>query len=226
VSSDSTRWTIIRGAAAGRAADREEFARRYETVIRAYLGARWRGTPLTAELDDVVQETFLDCFKEQGALTRAAPEARGRFRSFLFAVVRNVARRVEERLARDRARRASDSVDLATLDAGEEAASRAFDRAWAMALLRRAGQLQLERAEEQGEAAQRRVELLNLRFGEDLPIREIARQWREDAVRVHREYARAREEFKAALRDVVREEEEVPATALEAECARLLDFLK
>jgi RNA polymerase sigma-70 factor (ECF subfamily) len=226
VGSESTRWTIIRGAAAGRTADRAEFARRYQSVIRAYLGARWRDTPLMAEIDDAVQETFLDCFKERGALTRASPESPGRFRSFLFAVVRNVARRVEERVARDRARRASDSVDLAALDGGAEAASRAFDRAWAMALLRRASRLQQEQATEQGVAAQRRVELLNLRFGEDLPIREIARRWGEDAARVHREYARAREEFKAALRDVVRDEETASAAELEAECARLLEFLK
>lgn len=45
-SSDSTRWTLIRDAAEGVPAARDEFARRYESVIRAYLGARWRGSPL------------------------------------------------------------------------------------------------------------------------------------------------------------------------------------
>ena len=39
--SDVTCWTVIRGAAAGRAEDCAEFAQRYEGVIRAYLAARW-----------------------------------------------------------------------------------------------------------------------------------------------------------------------------------------
>ena len=38
----STCWTVIQGAAAGSAADRQDFARRYTPVIRAYLAARWR----------------------------------------------------------------------------------------------------------------------------------------------------------------------------------------
>ena len=50
MSADSTRWTVVRDAARGCAASRAEFARRYEPVIRAYLGARWRGTPLLGEL--------------------------------------------------------------------------------------------------------------------------------------------------------------------------------
>ncbi len=38
----STCWTVIQGAAAGRGDDRDQFARRYAPVVRAYLGARWR----------------------------------------------------------------------------------------------------------------------------------------------------------------------------------------
>ncbi len=42
--SESTCWTIIRAAAAVNPADREEMARRYLGVVRAYLAARWRGS--------------------------------------------------------------------------------------------------------------------------------------------------------------------------------------
>ena len=55
---------------------------------------------------------------------------------------------------------------------------------------------------EAGERAVKRVELLRLRFQERLPIRAIAERWNEDAAKLHREYATAREEFRAALRTV------------------------
>ena len=54
-----------------------------------------------------------------------------------------------------------------------------------------------------GAAAAHRVELLRLRFHDGLPIREIARRWNCNADAVHRDYARTREEFKAALSEVV-----------------------
>ncbi len=57
---------LIRGAAEGREGDRESFARCYETVIRASLGARWRGSTLYHELDDAVQEIFLECLHRRG----------------------------------------------------------------------------------------------------------------------------------------------------------------
>ena len=60
--SDSTRWTIIRGAAEGKPLDRAEFARRYAAIVRAYLGARWRHSPLLREIDDAAQEVFVTCF--------------------------------------------------------------------------------------------------------------------------------------------------------------------
>jgi hypothetical protein len=37
---ESTCWTVIEAAAAGRAGDREDFARRYAPVVRAYLSSR------------------------------------------------------------------------------------------------------------------------------------------------------------------------------------------
>ena len=52
-SSDSTCWTLIRGAAEGRSTDREDFARLYKPVIHSYLRARWQGTRYLGELDDI-----------------------------------------------------------------------------------------------------------------------------------------------------------------------------
>ena len=172
--SDSTRWSLIRGAAEGRAPDREAFAERYESVIRTYLGARWRGAPISQEIDDAAQEVFVECFRPGGALGRAAGETA--FRGFLYGVVRNVARRIEERRAR-RGVQPGSHLDLAEVEAREEPLSHVFDKAWARALVLQAGLLHAERAKANGEEGRRRVEILRLRFKEGKPIRKIAELW-------------------------------------------------
>jgi RNA polymerase sigma factor (sigma-70 family) len=216
----NTRWTVILGAAAGQPLAREEFARRYEGVIRAYLGARWRGTPFVPEIDDATQDVFVECFKENGALARVDPGHRGGFRTFLFAVVRNVARRFEERRALRRERQAPSDLDVPGAD---ETASRAFDRAWARTIMGEATRLMTERARAGGTAAERRVELLRLRFADGRPPREIAEAWGLKPAQVQYEYKRARDEFQAALLDVVRRHD--PAGDPAAECVRLLALL-
>ena len=69
--------------------------------------------------------------------------------------------------------------------------------------MRQAADRQRTHAKQRGDAALSRIELLRLRFEEELPIREIAKLWQVDAAVLHREYAKAREEFKEALREVV-----------------------
>src|SRR6516164_4906205 len=96
-SSESTCWTVIRAAAAGSPADREELARRYLAVVRAYLAARWRGSHLRPDLDDAVQEVFVECFRQGGVLEAAVDGRVSSFRAFLYGVVRNVARRFDSR---------------------------------------------------------------------------------------------------------------------------------
>ena len=216
---DRTRWTVILGAARGEAAARIEFARRYEPIVRAYLGARWRSSPLRAEMDDASQEVFLACFRDDGALTRADRSRPAGFRPFLHGVVRNVARRFEERGAR-RARETDRALDLAAVEADEETLSRAFDRAWAVALLRQALDLQTEFGAGEPEAL-RRVDLLRLRFRDGLPIRDIAARWEVDPAALHTAYARARREFRRALREVVGRLH--PEGDVDAECARLVE---
>jgi len=222
---NSTCWILIRGAAGGRAEDRETFARLYAPVLRGYLGARWRGSPLAGEVEDAVQEVFLECFRGGGALDRVDPDRPGGFRAYLYGVARNIALRWERRAGRRGSHERPGGPDPDEVARDEATLSRAFDRAWTEALLREAGRLQEERARAAGEEALRRVELLRLRFQDDLPIREIASRWAADPDRLHKEYARARQEFKAALLDVVSFHHPGAPAEIERMCAELLGLL-
>jgi RNA polymerase sigma factor (sigma-70 family) len=219
-----TRWTLIRKAAEGGAPDREDFAVLYEPVVRSYLEGRWRQSRFETDIDDAVQEVFVDCFREDGALTRTGPGRPGGFRAFLYGVTRNVALHAERSAARRHhaevtARSEQDHPD-------DPGLARLFDRAWAEALVREAGERQRERAAGLGPAAQMRVELLRLRFDEGLPIREIARRWNEDPNRLHHEYARARSEFREALAEVVAYHCPGKPEEVEKECRKLLELLE
>jgi RNA polymerase sigma-70 factor (ECF subfamily) len=164
---ESTCWTEIRAAAAVNAASRDLLARRYLSVVRSYLVARWRGSAVLGERGDAVQEVFVECFRRGGAVEAAGSGRVPNFRAFLYGVTRNVARRYESR-----------QPTLASLpdelDANEVSQSRLFDRAWAKTIMAEAARLQREKATEHGPEAMQRVDLLRLRFEENLPIRSIA----------------------------------------------------
>ncbi|MBK8913778.1 MAG: sigma-70 family RNA polymerase sigma factor [Phycisphaerales bacterium] len=214
-----TSWTLIGGAAHGECAARDRFARRYEPSIRAYLCARWAGNSLTEAVDDAVQDVFVECFRAGGVLQRVDASAEGGFRAFLLGVTRNVARRIE---ARRRPHPQGDSV-LSEASADDPRLSRCFDREWARSLMLQARERQSVAAAQQGEAARRRLELLELRFSGNLPIREVALRWGVDAAGLHRQYARARREFREALLAVLRDH---GAAAPEQEAAGLLELLR
>ncbi len=220
--SESTCWTVIKAAAAGSSMDREEFIRRYDSVVRGYLAARWQGTPFVQHLDDAAQETFLECFRPCGVLQRV-DDAR-QFRPFFYGVIRHVAQRVE----RDHRRQPQVSADVNWEDLADddESLSKVFDRIWARALLREAARVMEQHARNSNDGALRRVDLLRLRFQEDLPIRDIATRWGVDARWLHHEYAKARHEFKAALREAVAFHCPKGWDAVEQECANLLSFLR
>jgi len=211
-----TVWAVIDRARRGDGEARSLFANRYEPVVRAYFVARWRGTPLSWDVDDALQEVFVDFLN--GALQGVDPERP--FRPFLYGVARIVALRTEERRARDRGV-TLESEHVQALESDNDAASVVFDRAWAEALVREAKVLQAASAGGD-EAATRRVELLELRFGEGLPIRSIAQRFGEDPDRVHRQYAQARLDFLRALREVVRRHHGGAEGGVDAECSRLL----
>ena len=218
---ESTCWTVIRDAAEGDPSQRDRFAHIYEPIIRDLLAVRWRSGPLTAEIDDAVQEVFVECFRSGGALDRAEPSYAGGFRQFLHGVIRNVARRAEARYVR---RRPAD-LDPDALPADDESLSLAFDRAWARAILGEAARLQAIRATGAGSAALRRVELLRLRFQSELPPREIARLWNVDASEVYREYDIARDEFRDCLRTVVAFHHPVSPAEIDIACMELISLL-
>lgn len=215
---ESTCWTVIRAAAAGSPDDREELARRYLGVVRAYLAARWRGSQLRPDLDDAVQEVFVECFRQGGALEAAGAGRVPHFRAFLYGVVRNVARRFESRPARA-------AGPLPDVEDKEESLSRLFERSWAQAIMAEAARLQRQRAAERGAEAVQRVELLRLRFEDNLPIRAIAERWGVDAARLHHAYAVARQEFRGALLEVVAFHHPGSSAEVEQEAADLLRAL-
>src|SRR5215472_14424140 len=123
---ESTCWTVIRAAAVGSPAERAELARRYLGVVRAYLAARWRDSHLWVDLDDAVQEVFVECFRQGGALEAIGAGRVHSFRAFLYGVVRNVARRFESRPARA-------AAPLPESAANEEGLSSLFEGTWAQA---------------------------------------------------------------------------------------------
>jgi len=214
---DLTCWTLIRDAADGDPAARDRFGRLYLPVVRAYIAARWRGRRY--DIEDAAQDVFIECFRAGGLLEKADPDRGGGFRAFLLGAARNVARRHEAQ------RRPPDQlpVDIPADDTGP---AEAFDRAWVRALLRETARSQEEAARLSGPAAVRRVSLLQLRFRDGLPIREIAKRWGEDPAKLHHEYATAREEFKSALRCIVAfHHPGASPVELDRTCAELLGLL-
>ena len=221
--SDVTRWSVIRGAAEGQKEARETFASRYLPPVRAYLGARWRGTPHLQETDDAVQNVFVACFKDKGVLANVRPGRPGGFRSYFYGVIRNTALFMERTWSRRRDRPRASPLPLEALGTDEPHLSGVFDREWARAILREAANRQAERAEEKGDRTKRRVELLRLRFEDGLPIREIAHRWEVEAAWLHHEYSRARREYREALVEVVAYHHPSGADGIEEEVSRLLD---
>jgi RNA polymerase sigma-70 factor (ECF subfamily) len=223
--SADTCWTLVRAAAAGEPGAGRLFAESYLGIVRAFLVQRWRGWALLAQVDDAVQEVFLDLFRAGGALARVDRVRTPSFRGFLFGVARKVALRHEERAAHSTVRRAG-AAPVETLAADERTMSREFDLAWARAMVARAGQRQRAWAASAGdEAARQRVQILDLRFGEGVPIRGIAERLGLPPERVHREYAKAREEFKQALRAELAAHGGRTGDELERECLDLLAML-
>jgi RNA polymerase sigma factor (sigma-70 family) len=223
---EETCWTVIRAAAGGDAKARTEFARQYLAVVRAALSARWRGSKLQKELDDAIQDVFVECFRAGGAIERADPSRRAGFKSYLLGVVQNVAARIEKRHVRSMRKHPADAPDPEEFTADETSLSKAFDREWARTMMRRAGSLQKRRARERGAAAERRVVILKLRFEEDLPVRAIAERLGMERASAHHEYARARDEFKEALREVVSFHYPGSPKEVDRECMQLLGLLQ
>ena len=218
-----TCWTLIRRAATGEHGARSLFTHSYQRLIRAYLEQRWRGTPLAADVDDACQEVLLECFGDAGPLQRA--DAGREFRSFLLGIVRNIALRFERQRGRRREQVVGGNSAFAEVATDEEQLSRFFDRQWAQNLVDEARRTMQAEAATGDPRAKLHAELLELRFGAGLPIRDIAARWQMDPDAVHRAYGKARERFRACLRQVVSFHVQVPETDLDAECQRVVELL-
>jgi len=92
-------------------------------------------------------------------------------------------------------------------------------------IIEQAGKRQLELAKEQGPGAERRYEILRFRFEGGLTIRDIANRLGLEPACTHKEYARAREEFRAALLEVVALHSPGLPGEVERESVRLLGLL-
>lgn len=219
----ATCWTLILDAAVGDVEARARFAEHYAPVLRAYLGARWRGRPLASDVPDAVQEIFVESFKEGGLLDRAQPERPGGFRAFLYGAARKVALRHEEGRGHAQEGRLPTAFDGPEVSDSAELA-KVFDRAWAQSMMRQAAERQLQEAK--GDAARtQRVEVLRLRFEEGLPVRDIAERLNTATERIHKQYAQAREEFRRALRSTLLFHQEGSQDTLERTATELLEAL-
>jgi len=224
---DSTSWELVLRTRDGDVAQRAVFVERYAPALRRWLARRWRRGGLVAQIDDAVQDVFVECFKPDGALARVERGERGTLRRYLHGVVRHVAARYERSAAGVAPQRAAAAIDADELVNPVTTLSERFDRAWAEALVREAA-LQLEaRAEGLGEPARRRVALLRLRFQEGLPLREVAERLGVEADYAHHQFAKARREFRDAIFVVLRRRN-TGATAqdLERRVAELVDLLR
>lgn len=215
----ATSWTLIHDAAQGSKSALNQFAERYEQTVRNCLAARWSRSRRISLIDDAVQEVFIECIRPGGALSKADSHYSGGFRAYLFGVMRNVMLRFESRPLPNQA-------EIEDIVADEGTVGRIFDREYAQAVVKEASMRQRQIAETQGEAAARRLELLHARFYEGKPIRQIAELWAVDPAWLHRQYAKAREEFQEALLEVVAASQP-SATRAEnlATCKELLSML-
>ena len=135
----TTRWSLIllarNDGASGRGA-LDQLCRSYREPVAAYI--RHRGANFS-EVEDLVQAFFLH-FLERDLHARADP-LRGSFRPFLLTALRNFLRSEAASAAatkRGSALMLSGEQRLESIASEDDGPERAFDRAWALAVLRRA----------------------------------------------------------------------------------------
>jgi RNA polymerase sigma-70 factor (ECF subfamily) len=102
-----------------------------------------------------------------------------------------------------------------------------MERDWARAQVIQAAAAMAARARRLGGSALQRVELLRLRFHDNLEIRAIADQWQVEPTWLHHQFAKARREFRNELLGVLAEHRPgATPEELELECRDLLHLLE
>ncbi len=222
---ETTNWNLVERAATDDVDARESFARRYQSFIRNCLASRWRRGRLVSHLDDAAQEVFLSCFKGEGALENIHRHTHGSFRAYLRGVARNTARQFEARDAIQRQRFDIGDFDAEQVPHPQATLSRAFDQSWARAVLRETVELLEQQAPIVSDAAVVRVEILRLRFRDGLPIRNIATRLGRDPAWVHHNYAKARDEFRRTLIEVLARRLSLSPADIESQWKRLMETI-
>lgn len=217
----ATCWTLVRDAANGVSGARAEFSDFYGSVVRGFVAARWRPRGVGLDVEDAVQEIFVECFKPGGVLERADP-SKGDFRGLLYGVSRNVVLRFEERAVERGRIRPEDSAWLQEVASDDKGQETLFERSWAHSVMAEA-MVRLRQAAEASTGASRRVKILERRFTDNIGIRDIAAEWGVPAQDVHNDYRKAREEFYRSLKSVVGYH--APRSDVAGECRRLLSLL-
>lgn len=180
----TTVWETITAAREGERQAQNEFVTRYRPALVSYL--RLKGAP---EPEDLAQEVFLRVFANH-LLERVDP-TRGRFRSYLLAVTRNV---LSEQQRRDHAlKRGGDHTRVLLSDAVAVSEDPSFDACWCRDLLQRA--LEVLRAEHP-----RQHRVLELRLLEDLPYAEVAERLEKPVEHVRVDVHRARQRLVRVIR--------------------------
>ena len=150
---ETTRWSLLLAAGADDAGARlalEELCRIYRPAVLAWLRGRGHGR---TEAEDLTQGFFVR-FIEKRLFESAIPD-RGRFRTYLRTALHHFVVNAQEyaSTARRQARQSNVDVDPESLSAAEgDAPDRAFERAWALALVQRAMQRLRREAVEAGKA--------------------------------------------------------------------------
>lgn len=204
----TTQWSMLaqatlRGDASGREA-LAEFIRRYQEPVRAFICRR--GAP-PEEAEDLAQEFFVHVMEK--TTLRRADEKRGRFRSFLLgALVRFLAQAREHHSAQKRGGgRPPLQLDGMAGQANEPsvppADAHAYDREWAVHLLRQALATVEQEYARRGRAAEFSVLRAYLPGSPAVPAyEEVARQLGSSLGALKTDVHRLRER----LRDVLRRE--------------------
>lgn len=180
----TTIWERISAARGGERQAQNEFVTRYRPALLSFL--RLKGAP---EPEDVAQEVFLRVFA-QDLLERVDP-SRGRFRSYLLAITRNV---LSEQQRKDHAlKRGRDHTRVLLSEAVAVVEDPSFDACWCRDLLERA-----LRTLEAEHPRQHRV--LQLRLLEDLPYQEVAERLQKPVEHVRVDVHRARQRLARVIR--------------------------
>lgn len=198
---ESTCWSVVLSAAAGDLGAREEFAKRYEPVVRSYLSTRWRVASGHDRVSDGVQDVMIECLKPAGALSRLDRGRSADFRGYLYGITRRTAIAIERRARRDQ----RDSIfggNSHRAQRRESTLSAAFDRTWAQVLSLEALTLLRSRIAARADRKLREA-CLEGRFVENKPPRVIAEELRVPVEDVYEIVKWAKAEFRGAIFEVI-----------------------